>query len=147
MLAAMSASQIPAFQRACRWIGSYGAVGMLFEPRISAQAVAKWGEAGVPSERVLKVSEATAFRVTPHELRPDIYPNPTDGLPPEKGVFGLLAQFADVLTEGERDAVSNALLANPGTAVVAIEALDQDIAIRAQLLEAARAFSRQAEAA
>ena len=35
-----------------------------------------------PSERVLAVAEATGWAVTPHELRPDIYPNPSDALPP-----------------------------------------------------------------
>lgn len=32
-------------------------------------------------DSVLKVSEATNWQVTPHELRPDIYPHPHDGLP------------------------------------------------------------------
>ncbi len=32
-------------------------------------------------DSVLKVSEATSWKVTPHELRPDIYPHPQDGLP------------------------------------------------------------------
>lgn len=35
----------------------------------------------VPGEYVLPISRAVGFKVTPHELRPDIYPNPTDGLP------------------------------------------------------------------
>lgn len=30
---------------------------------------------------VLKVAEATSWQVTPHQLRPDIYPHPHDGLP------------------------------------------------------------------
>ncbi|HDV8498262.1 TPA: helix-turn-helix domain-containing protein [Enterobacter bugandensis] len=33
----------------------------------------------VPAERVLQIYNTTG--VTPHELRPDLYPNPTDGLP------------------------------------------------------------------
>lgn len=33
----------------------------------------------VPADRVLPIFNATG--VTPHELRPDLYPNPTDGLP------------------------------------------------------------------
>lgn len=32
-------------------------------------------------EKALRVAEATNYTVTPHELRPDIYRNPTDGLP------------------------------------------------------------------
>ncbi|EFI6576895.1 helix-turn-helix domain-containing protein, partial [Escherichia coli] len=35
----------------------------------------------VPSERVLQLCELGNWSVTPHELRPDIYPNPNDGLP------------------------------------------------------------------
>lgn len=33
----------------------------------------------VPVDRVMAIFDLTG--VTPHELRPDIYPNPTDGLP------------------------------------------------------------------
>lgn len=36
---------------------------------------------GVPAEQVIPTSEATGWQVTPHELRPDIYPHPNDGLP------------------------------------------------------------------
>lgn len=34
-----------------------------------------------PAEYVLDVSKATNYEVTPHDLRPDIYPNVSDGLP------------------------------------------------------------------
>ncbi len=45
-------------------------------------AIAMWlARESVPSDMVLKVAEASGWQVTPHELRPDIYPNPTDGLP------------------------------------------------------------------
>lgn len=43
------------------------------------QAIAKWEK--VPAERVLGVAEANEWRVTPHQLRPDLYPHPDDGLP------------------------------------------------------------------
>lgn len=36
----------------------------------------------VPQARVLTIFRATG--VTPHELRPDLYPNPTDGLPKQE---------------------------------------------------------------
>lgn len=36
----------------------------------------------VPFTRVLPIYHATG--VTPHELRPDLYPNPTDGLPKQE---------------------------------------------------------------
>lgn len=35
----------------------------------------------VPEAHLLKIYELTG--VTPHEIRPDIHPNPTSGLPPE----------------------------------------------------------------
>jgi DNA-binding transcriptional regulator YdaS (Cro superfamily) len=46
-----------------------------------AQTVNGWFKNKIPGELVLKVSEVLEFKVTPHELRPDLYPNPTDGLP------------------------------------------------------------------
>lgn len=49
---------------------------------ISSQAVGKWFLKGnVPPERVLPLCALLNWSVTPHELRPDIYPNPTDYLP------------------------------------------------------------------
>ncbi|UDL04002.1 helix-turn-helix domain-containing protein [Marinobacter sp. CA1] len=35
----------------------------------------------ISPKRVLAICEGSRWQVTPHELRPDIYPNPTDGLP------------------------------------------------------------------
>lgn len=35
----------------------------------------------VPAEFSISVSRSTNWQVTPHQLRPDIYPNPQDGLP------------------------------------------------------------------
>ena len=34
-----------------------------------------------PSEWVLPLCETVDWQVTPHELRPDLYPHPEDGLP------------------------------------------------------------------
>ncbi len=64
-------------------LGPYSAIGAIFEPPISPQAVSKWGEKGIPPERVIALSRATGFRVTPHRMRPDIYPSPSDGIPAE----------------------------------------------------------------
>lgn len=36
------------------------------------------------SDTTLIVAKATDYAVTPHELNPNIYPNPTDGLPQEQ---------------------------------------------------------------
>lgn len=34
-----------------------------------------------PAEYVIPIAEALNWEVTPHELRKDLYPHPTDGLP------------------------------------------------------------------
>lgn len=36
----------------------------------------------IAPSNVISICAATGWKVTPHEARPDIYPNPTDGLPP-----------------------------------------------------------------
>lgn len=49
---------------------------------IKPMSVSRWKtryKGVVPADRVLQIFQATG--VTPHELRPDLYPNPTDGLP------------------------------------------------------------------
>ena len=46
---------------------------------MSRGAASQWTV--VPSERVLDVCALLQWRVTPHELRPDLYPNPCDALP------------------------------------------------------------------
>lgn len=48
---------------------------------LSENAISQWKnkyKGVIPPDRVLEVYAATG--VTPHELRPDIYPNPTDAL-------------------------------------------------------------------
>lgn len=37
-----------------------------------------------PPEVVIAIADFLDYRMTPHQLRPDLYPNPTDALPPEK---------------------------------------------------------------
>lgn len=49
--------------------------------RVTYQAIRKWCRTGVPPERVIAVCRAAGWIVTPHMVRPDIYPNPTDALP------------------------------------------------------------------
>ncbi|MGC9206510.1 transcriptional regulator [Acidithiobacillus sp.] len=49
---------------------------------LTPTAVMKWGNNGkIPPTRVIPVSAAIKWIVTPHQLRPDCYPFPTDGLP------------------------------------------------------------------
>lgn len=35
----------------------------------------------VSADYVLKVSQAINWQITPHQIRPDLYPHPQDGLP------------------------------------------------------------------
>ena len=64
-------------------INSVGSATKLAEHlSVSAMTVSHWRqrkEGLVPQARVLPIFHITG--VTPHELRPDLYPNPTDGLP------------------------------------------------------------------
>lgn len=49
---------------------------------IKPMSVSRWKnryQGVVPADRVLQIYAATG--VTPYELRPDLYPNHTDGLP------------------------------------------------------------------
>ncbi|MFZ5274713.1 transcriptional regulator [Enterobacter asburiae] len=67
--------------KAVRAIGSASAVSRKFELK-SPQSVINWiNRNKVPSDRVIKLCELGAWAVTPHELRPDLHPNPTDGIP------------------------------------------------------------------
>lgn len=49
----------------------------------SQSIVGKWvaRDERVSHGFVIAVSEAVRWQVTPHELRPDLYPHPDDGLP------------------------------------------------------------------
>ncbi|MBL8511870.1 MAG: helix-turn-helix domain-containing protein [Betaproteobacteria bacterium] len=50
---------------------------------VSPQALQQWVNRGyVPATQVLKVSAAVDYQITPHQLRPDLYPYPEDALPP-----------------------------------------------------------------
>lgn len=48
---------------------------------VSPQAVSQWRVA--PADHVIKIAGATGFEITPHQLRPDLYPHRDDGLPDE----------------------------------------------------------------
>lgn len=52
---------------------------------ISPMSVSRWKtryNGTVPADRVIPIFNLTG--VTPHELRPDLYPNPSDGLPQQQ---------------------------------------------------------------
>ena len=49
---------------------------------VSQNMISKWARGErVSAEKVRLVCEAYDWQVTPHELRPDLYPHPQDGLP------------------------------------------------------------------
>lgn len=54
----------------------------------SYQAVQKWMKSGVPAEQVIPICIAARERgseITPHALRPDLYPDP-EWIPPSQAV-------------------------------------------------------------
>lgn len=50
----------------------------------NSQTVSAWFRSQVASTEVINASRALDWKVTPHELRPDLYPSPTDGLPSQE---------------------------------------------------------------
>lgn len=56
-----------------------GVVALSHSLGLSRGAVSQWST--VPAERVLEVCALTQWQVSPHQLRPDLYPNPCDALP------------------------------------------------------------------
>lgn len=56
-----------------------GVVALSLRLGLSRGAVSQWSR--VPPEHVIPVSEATGYKVTPHQIRPDLYPYVADGLP------------------------------------------------------------------
>lgn len=76
-------NNISVFRSACDAAGGKGKLAAALG--VTSPSVHQWysGERPLPADRVLSVSRATAWQVTPHQLRPDIYPNPADGLPPD----------------------------------------------------------------
>jgi DNA-binding transcriptional regulator YdaS (Cro superfamily) len=45
------------------------------------QTVSLWLRGQVPANRVIPLCRVLEWSITPHQMRRDIYPNPTDGLP------------------------------------------------------------------
>ncbi|WP_411900959.1 transcriptional regulator [Salmonella enterica] len=48
------------------------------------QSLSLWSNSDAPAHRVIPICEALNWQVTPHQMRKDIYPNPTDGLPDQQ---------------------------------------------------------------
>lgn len=70
-----------AFDRAVELSGGQAALARRIG--VTPQALIGWRKRGIPPDRVLDMARVCDFAVTPNELRPDIYPSPDDGLPPD----------------------------------------------------------------
>jgi len=62
------------------WDGNVAAFARAIN--ITREAPRQW-RGKVPPERVIDVARASGWKFTPHQIRPDLYPNPTDGMPAE----------------------------------------------------------------
>lgn len=71
-----------ALNRAVAYFGSIAAASKAILAPVSSTAT--W--VVTPPHRVLALAAATGYQVTPHELRPDLYPFPEDGCPREMRV-------------------------------------------------------------
>jgi hypothetical protein len=68
-------------EKAVKAAGRLSTVARMFNFK-TAQAVANWIERDkVPDVHVIRLCKLGEWQVTPHELRPDIYPTPSDGIP------------------------------------------------------------------
>ena len=65
-------------------IAIVGLMPLAVEVGVSYQAIQKYERTQAPGERVIAIAMATGWKVTPHRLRPDLYPHPEDGLPAER---------------------------------------------------------------
>lgn len=59
-----------------------GVVELSLAMNMSRAACSLWDK--VPDGRVLQLCETVGWTTTPHEVRPDLYPHPDDGLPAER---------------------------------------------------------------
>jgi DNA-binding transcriptional regulator YdaS (Cro superfamily) len=75
-------------KRAIAEAGGPAAVGRLF--KVSSQAVSQWQMCA--PERVIALAGATEWRVSPHDIRPDLYPDPQDGMPRGPAAVGEVLQ-------------------------------------------------------
>lgn len=61
-----------------------GQVGLSGKSGIPQPTISAWVNRfnfKVGAEFVITVASATDWQITPHQLRPDLYPHPNDGLP------------------------------------------------------------------
>lgn len=68
-------------RKAVALAGSQAELARRIGGKVKQQHVHLWLRIGVPATAILSVARAVDFEVTPHEINPDVYPNPDDGLP------------------------------------------------------------------
>lgn len=61
-----------ALEKAIEVAGGLSALADLIHTK--PQVVLHWRKRGIPAKRVIAIEQATAGRVSRHELRPDLYP-------------------------------------------------------------------------
>jgi DNA-binding transcriptional regulator YdaS (Cro superfamily) len=78
----------------------------------------------IPAEQVIEYARSRNFDVTPHQLRPDLYPHPEDGLPPllrssrqsAAPLDDLLERLNPYMTEAELRELTEAIEQGPDVA-------------------------------
>jgi len=73
--------QTDAYDRAIAVIGNVSVAAEALGYK-TAWGLAKYGKV-IPGDKVLQFAAMANWVATPHELRPDLYPHPDDGLPTE----------------------------------------------------------------
>lgn len=127
--------QTLALERAIENVGNQSKLAIAVG--VKPQAVQQWLLNGVPAERVIAVAAATGFKVLPHELRPDVYPHASDGVPAEFK-SAMFDGLDPVLTDSEKAWVHQAVAQGPEAAVRFIQSLDLAVSVRSRLLAAAK---------
>jgi DNA-binding transcriptional regulator YdaS (Cro superfamily) len=67
-------------QKAINLAGSQSALASLIDKRQSNISTWLHRDNRVPAEAVIPIAAALDYQVTPHELRPDLYPHHEDGM-------------------------------------------------------------------
>ncbi len=62
-------------------IEKYGASKIASTIGESVQTITNWTARGIPLGKVVLFCKAVNYEITPHELYPENYPHPQDGLP------------------------------------------------------------------
>jgi DNA-binding transcriptional regulator YdaS (Cro superfamily) len=101
--------------------------------RVGHTAIANWLQRGqVPAEQVIAVARAVEYSVTPHELRPDLYPHQDDGLPSDRRErpADILDELAEHVTAEEAQELFAAVDRGPEFAIGYVRGLMEKYGIQ-----------------